>query len=197
MSTRLIVVAVTAVAIALAGGLIAANLAGGSTAPPSLERLSNLGATRVSPLPGDEQALSKTGGAGADIRVLATRGGRSLYRVGTDCYGVGPNSGTDYRFGQLSCDPAFPSKDHPVLDFTVFRGKLVNGRIASHVVWRSEGFAADGVTSIGFRNDAGEIVGETPVGGNTYSHSSIPLGSLRALVALDASGAVVDTHPLP
>jgi hypothetical protein len=63
-------------------------------------------------------------------------------------------------------------------------------------IGRSEGFAADGVASVGFMTTQGAIVGKTLVRGNTYHHSSVPSGRLAALVALDSADEVVYSVPL-
>jgi hypothetical protein len=201
MAKRLVFFLTIAVLVTLAGMLVAGNRAGAGarTEPPVLDRVSNQGERLPAPLsPRDEQALGRMPGANGEVKLMGAYEGRAFYRFGPECFGTGPVSGSEYRFGALICTPQFPSKARPLLDMTVFHGtgQPGNSRPTDLFVGRSEGFAADGVASVAFKTTAGEIVGKTPVRDNTYSHSPIPAGPLAALVALDSSDEVIHSVPL-
>ena len=197
MAKRLIVLPVIAV-VPLVAFLVATNMAGGETAQPVLDRVSNQGTDPPASLgERDQLALERMQRPAAEVRLLGEHGPRAFYRVGSDCFGTGATSVNEYRLDAVVCTPAFPSKARPLLDMTVFKGSgEPYKRPTALSIWKSEGFAADGVASVGFKNSVGEIVGKTQVIGNTYSHSSIPAETLDALVALDSSGEVVASVPV-
>ena len=149
----------------------------------------------------DVRALGRFARSGAELTAAAlvsTQQGRSYYRIdnatGPPCYGVGPATPVTYRLGQVQCAANFPSAERPLLDFTVIQQTTDN--VSSARVVRSEGIAADGVADVAFLTDKGEIVGVTPVKGNSYSANSLPAGHVTALIARDATGAVLWTEPL-
>jgi hypothetical protein len=198
IAKRRILVPAVAMLVTLAGVLLAANFAGGSKPPPVLDRVSNRGMALPGALnPRDAEALERMPGAD-DVKLMATHEGRAFYRFGVHCFGTGPVSGGTYRFGALTCTPEFPSRARPLLDLTIFHrhGPPHGWPPTSLTIGRSEGFAADGVASVGFRTPTDAIVGTTRVSGNTYSFSTIPKGPLAALVALDTSDEVVYSVPL-
>jgi hypothetical protein len=126
------------------------------------------------------------------VQTTAVRDGRAFYElVGSDgvvdCWGVGPATSPEYRLGQVAC-VNFPSDDRPVLDFTVVHGRR---GAANGTVWRSEGFAADSVASIGFETTDGRVVANRPVVDGVFSLVVPSSARIAALVASDASGAVI------
>jgi hypothetical protein len=191
-------VSLVAVLAIVAGVMLTAKFAGGSAPPPTLDQVSNQGLALTASLnPRDANALKRMPGAHA-VKLMATHDGRAFYRFGVHCFGTGSVSGGTYRLGAATCTPEFPSRARPLLDMTIFHrdGAPHGWPPTSLVIGRSEGFAADGVVSVGFTTPIGDIVGKTRVDGNTYIHATIPKGSLDALVALDASDDVVYSVPL-
>jgi hypothetical protein len=145
----------------------------------------------------DKQQLARFAQGGqtlTDVAALDTRGGRVYYRVtntsGPDCYAVGPAAmNTDYRLGQIQCEPDFPSAARPIQDFTVVIGGLKPDQPAH--VYRSEGIAADGVADIGFLTPDGQLVDVHPVVNNIYSNVTPTSRDVSDLVARDANGTVI------
>ncbi|HXF97412.1 MAG TPA: hypothetical protein VNJ46_02235 [Gaiellaceae bacterium] len=179
------------------GAALYAGLAGGGNPPPGLDRVTNAGTPIPTLSASDTRVLEKVGRPGAATRLLAASEGRAIYRIGSDCYGVGELPPTDQRFGSVHCGVEFPSSSHPIVDFTVVHGRFDDaGKVAEMNVWRSEGVAADGVAAVAFRTAAGEIVGRAAVTDNVYRHSTIPEGELVAVVALDASGNILASESL-
>jgi hypothetical protein len=171
-----------------------------------LDRVSNQGTPFSSLLPRDEQALSRMrGGVGApesisaaDVSILGTRGDRSFYRLSEHCYGSGPAPPTNHVFGQISCTPAFPSRNRPVLDTTVYgtiAGPDERPQPEAMTVHRSEGFAADGVAKVALVDADGQVVAETLVVDNIYSFGPAPPGNAARVIAYDAAGEVVFSQP--
>lgn len=182
--------------VGIAVGALTAGLAGGGT-PPGLDRVSN-GGTAVPTLSSqDTRALTRLGRPGAATRLMAATEERAIYRIGSDCFGVGSLSASGDRFGAVRCTDDFPSAGRPVVTFAVIHGQRDEDfKVVEQSVWRSEGVAADGVASVGFRTIDGAIVGEVSVSHNVYRHSTIPEGELVELVAFDSSGDVVYSEPL-
>jgi hypothetical protein len=193
----LLLIAVAAAAIfASIGGRAAATSA---AARGPLNSVSAAAQTPVALLPADTRALQRFSGQGlSSVSLLATRGGRSYYRIessaGPACYGAGPVVHTSYVLGQIQCAADFPSAARPLLDFTVVHGGTANR--ASDRVWRSEGIAADGVADVAFLTPSGELVGVSPVVRNVYSLQSLPAGKVSALVARDAQRSVLQAIPV-
>lgn len=200
-------------ALALAGiaaGTLMAGFAGGSTTlaltpgpardsitTPGLDRVSNDGTAVSVSSSRDTRALTRLGHPGATTRLMAATDERATYRIGPDCFGVGSVSRSGDRFGAVRCTDDFPSAGRPVLAFITVHGRVDdNFKVVEERVWRSEGVAADGVSSVAFRTIDGATVGEVPVSNNVYRHSTIPDGELVELVAFDPSGNVVYSEPL-
>lgn len=158
----------------------------------SLNNVSNRGQL-ADLLPADQQALQRVNQPGAEVTLLAVRGERAFYRIGSECYGVGPVKPTRYRLGSVKCAPTFPSDGNPVLEFTVFHG---DPRAPELTVYRSEGVAADGVAAVGFMTTGGQIVGRTPVIDNVFLVPSSLAGEFRGFVAFDLAGTVISSRPL-
>jgi hypothetical protein len=160
--------------------------------PPPLDRVGARGTPVDVSSDRDRDALARMHRPGATVSRLAERDGRAYYRLASDadCFAVGPAKGTQGRLAQIACMPAFPSAEQPVLDFTAFAGPPGDLR-----VYRAEGFAADGVASVAFRDSAGALVSQTPVVDNAYFVDPPPSGVVTALVALDSTGDVLYTQP--
>jgi hypothetical protein len=182
--------------VGIVAGAVAAGLAGGST-PPGLDRLSNSGTAVPTLTPQDTRALSRVGRPGATTRLMAASDARAIYRIGSDCFGAGPLGASVDRFGAVRCTDDFPSAGRPVLAFITLHGRFDDDfKVVEESVWRSEGVAADGVASVGFRTIDGAIVGEVSTSNNVYRHSTIPDGELVELVARDPAGNVIYTERL-
>jgi hypothetical protein len=165
--------------------------------PAALRVVSAPAPGAVALTPSDKQQLAHFAQSGqtlTDVAALGSRAGRVYYRVtntsGPDCYAVGPAAmNTDYRLGQVSCAPDFPSAERPILDFTVVMGGLKPDQ-AAHV-FRSEGIAADGVADVGFLTTDGQLVDVHPVVHNIYSNVTPTNRDVSTLVARDANGKVI------
>lgn len=137
---------------------------------------------------------AKLGGPGGAFRI-AVREGRAFYRLeraGGDCYSIG-NANDSRRLGSAACSEAFPSAKQPVLNLSV-----IGGRIGSPAIYvqRGEGFAADGIASVGFLDAGGDVVGKTTVSDNVYKLGAVPSVPVTAFVAFDRAGAIVYREPL-
>jgi hypothetical protein len=198
IAKRLILVLPAAILATLAGVLVTANFAGGSTPPPTLDRVSNPGTAFPAPLsPREEDALEGMPGATGEVKLMGAHEGRAFYRVGPHCFGTGLVSGGAHRFESLTCTPEFPSTARPLLDMTVFHGGGPPDKWppTALTVWRSEGFAADGVAKVTFVDDDGSVVAETTVTDNTYRFDPVPTGTNLRLVAYSKSGERVFEQP--
>jgi hypothetical protein len=162
---------------------------------------------RLSRVPVPKQALLDRI-QGTAIRTIAERAGRAYFvvdkRDGSHCYAVGYTGQADL-FGQITCpiSPAFPSPERPILDLAVYHGQFApSGGGASPggmtcCLWRLEGFAADGVASVGVETASGTVEAVTPVQDNVYIRTSkLPSEAVRAIVALDGNGDRVYTRCL-
>jgi hypothetical protein len=129
----------------------------------------------------------ETGHSVGPPSLIATNGGRAYYRIpagdGAYCYGVGDVSVTTVDIGEVQCAPDFPSAKQPILDFTVMHGQ-------GHV-WRSEGFASDGIADVAFVDQKGHLLSVTSTAHNIYHVLSPPSGTVKSLVAHDPTGHVV------
>jgi hypothetical protein len=148
----------------------------------ALARVSNAG--RTVELAGGPFARAAGVRRGA---LLAVRGGRAYYRLdGTAaCFGTGPAAEIGDISGAECPHGSFPSPDRPVLDLSVYEVTARGTREVS--LFRAEGLAADGVSSIAFLRPNGKIALKVPVQGNVFSTSAVPNGAIKGLVALDAS----------
>lgn len=168
--------------------------------PGALGRVSNAGRPYVTGLPGDERVLHqlrREGGENARIVIMGQRNGRAFYRIDAQCFATGPVLPAAQSFGAVVCSPEFPSPARPILDFTVFHGgSTTDGRPPANMkVYRSEGFAADGVASVAFVDEAGALVAETAVVGNTYSFERAPSGGNLRIAAIDRAGERIFEAP--
>jgi hypothetical protein len=170
------------------------------TDPGALNRVSSPGKLYQVTLPRDEFVLKRLAETGRDIGrvlIMARRGGRAFYRIGAECFATGPARPTTQSFSQIGCPTQFPSPASPILDFTVFHspGASAEGRPRRLTVYRSTGFAADGVAKVAFVDGAGEVVAETPVVDNTYIFDLSPSGENLRIAAFSTTGERVFEQP--
>lgn len=126
-----------------------------------------------------------------DAQLLAVRDGRAFYRLQTQegrCYGVGAAAAVGEPGGE-ACPSGtpFPSPFRPILDFSVYQGSVGTARSDLDVV-RVEGFAADGIATVGILNRAGQVALRVPVSDNVYVLSHVPPGLTGMVVGLDSDG---------
>lgn len=168
--------------------------------PDTLSRVSNPGKPYATVLPGDQQVLQRLAEEGrgtSRTQIMAQRDGRVFYRLDAECFATGPALPTNQSFGTIACSPQFPSPAQPILDFTVFRGAStsVDGPPTKLRVYRSEGFAADGVGRVAFVDEAGAVVAETRVVDNTYTFEPAPLGENLRIAAFSTRGERIFEQP--
>jgi hypothetical protein len=132
----------------------------------------------------------------ASLRQLAVREGRTYFAAraegGGTCVAIG-EVGAKHLFGSMSCAPDFPSSARPLLDESVWRGPgLDGGKGADLQISRLEGFAADGVASVGLLVADGKIVAVTQVEDNVYlRRDDLPGEPVLGIVALDKDKRVI------
>jgi hypothetical protein len=167
--------------------------------PVALDRVSNSGKPYAAALP-EGKALERVSAGGFDlsgIRIMGERNGRAFYRIDAECFGTGPAMLARQPLGTIVCTPEFPSSARPILDLTVFQGSGTNGesRPTNLTVYRSEGFAADGVARVAFVDDGGAVVAESPVIDNTYSFDAVPERENLRIMAFSTTGARIFEQP--
>lgn len=198
MPRRVIILGTAAIGVAIGVplALLHGGTATGSNPGGRLAELSNEGQP-VTPGPNQQKELQIVGATKA--RRLAKRDGRTFYRLarrdGSDCYAVNPTSVED-RIGGAMCPQtptAFPSAGRPILDFSLFEDTShVRGNM--HVV-TSQGFAADGVSSVALLDESGRVVARAPATDNVYA-LDVPRGQIATTVAAYAAdGTEVDRIP--
>jgi hypothetical protein len=157
---------------------------------------------------GSHEELRGRLGAVSAIRRIAVAQGRAYFvieeRDGTRCYAVGSVEAD--HFGQIACVPDFPSPSLPILNLAVFHGVApaegpnIHGDSASAApccLWRLEGFAADGVASVGVVTVRGDLTAITSVENNVYTRlKDLPTEPIEAFVALDHDGTRIYTECL-
>jgi hypothetical protein len=143
--------------------------------------------------PSDARALKKLGLSDSETVVLGVRGDRAYYRVGTDCYAVGPAEPTDYVYGRITCAPEFPSAERPVLDFTTHVTQWDSQRQnrGPTLVSRSEGFAAEGIERVALVAADGRVLAEAPVVKTIYRFTNLPAEEVSTLRAINTAGQTV------
>lgn len=125
----------------------------------------------------------------ASLREIAVKDGRAYFvadaREGGLCVSIG-SVGAPELLGSITCSPDFPSPSRPILDQSRF---VRHGTNANPSLARLEGFAANGVASVGVVTVSGRLEAVTPVEDNVYLRTdSLPAESILELVALDANG---------
>jgi len=156
----------------------------------SLSRLSNSGRA-VAPA---QNAFSRRA-AVHHVSLLAVRGSRAYYKVDANgtCFGAGPAADVG-QLGSVDCPRGpFPTTDRPVLDFSVYEVTDRGSRDFS--LFRAEGFAADGVSTVAFLRPNGKVAFTVPVHGNVFATTAVPKGLIKGLAALDGSGKEVWRSP--
>jgi hypothetical protein len=125
------------------------------------------------------------------IRLLAVRDGRAFYELDTAdgrCFGVGSAEAIGDPGGEVCPGGApFPSMLRPILDFSVYEASPGTDR-DDLTIFRIEGFAADGVTTVGVLNRARKVSLRLPVADNVYVLSHVPPGLTGSVVPLDGDG---------
>lgn len=126
----------------------------------------------------------------SSLRQIATRNGHAFFvanrQGGGVCVSVGVVESAR-TLGAIACSPDFPSPSMPILDQSVFAGSF-----DGPTVRLLQGFAADGVASVGLRTASGVVEAKTPVENNVYYRStSLPAEPIDEIVALDAGGNVI------
>lgn len=152
-------------------------------------------ASGVSPrLPAStEEELARFGASA--LRQIAVRDGNAFFvanlRRGGLCVSVTP-AGSAEVLGSITCSPDFPSSSRLLLDQSRFSGSISNPRLE-----RLQGFAANGVASVGIITATGAVTSVTPVVDNVYSRvSDLPTEqtSPDKIIALDANGDQIDAE---
>jgi hypothetical protein len=197
MKSRIALIAaagtVAAVAVTV---LLLGTSATGSTPGGEMTQISNDGQP-MDASPSQRHELENVGAISASR--LATRDGRTFYRLlrsdGSVCYAVNSTSDPD-RIGSTTCPAvpgSFPSSHLPVLDLTVFESTShVLGD--THVV-ASQGFAADGVTTVALLDQNGKAVARARASDNVYT-VDVPQGRVATtVVAYDRKKAEVFRVP--
>jgi hypothetical protein len=127
----------------------------------------------------------------ATLQLIATRDGISFYAArrtdGHVCFAVDAAPGSPDHKG-VGCDlgnpslpgnPAFPSAERPIIDFSQFSS-------GAHLA----GFAADGISTVNLLDASGNVIASAPVTDNVYAVANPPAGG-AAVEALDGQGTVV------
>jgi hypothetical protein len=182
-----ITAAVTAVALAL----------GHASGKPPLDRFSGAG-TPVNGLdiaPGERSTLAEAGIA-LPVRLLSERAGIRFYvgksAVGSSCFITGLALSRNPHFGVLTCPSDFPSADLPILDYSPLTAAVTDRY--PHVQ-RLAGFAADGIESVGVRDESG-AVRWIDVSNNIYASEDVPARGATAILARAANGEIVYSRSL-
>jgi hypothetical protein len=193
-----LVLAIAAAATAAAATALVLAARGGGAHDPFALSASGTAVPSSELAAADDHALTASG-AGSDVRLLATRGTRSFYKIldssGSACYAVGsPTKGI--RFHAIFCETpgvsdTFPSATQPLLMFPAGEVDSSGARVVTGL-W---GLAADKVARVEVALPDGSSR-SAPVKGNvfTFGSTNAPAGS--EIVARDASGAVIVRQPL-
>jgi hypothetical protein len=141
-----------------------------------------------------EQTALSASGATDQLYLLGRRGDHSYYRaVGADgrpCYAVG----SDAVLFAIAC--LHSDTEMPTALFDMGQGVLSPAEGALPRVVSVEGIAADQVAAVGIQRSDGTMV-TTPVADNCYRFAPDAIRSdAAAIVALDASGGVIDRSRL-
>lgn len=186
--------------LALVAGLVTAALAlGNSDGSPAQLRFSPTG-TPVDPatLPVSERTTLEQASIAPSIRFLREAAGIRFY-TGTSregsatCLITGLALSTRPHFGVLACPSSeFPSAQLPIYDYSPRRAALSDRY--PHIQYLA-GFAADGITSVGVRDEHGDVRW-TDVVQNTYASRDVPAGSATEILARGENGEVLYSQRL-
>jgi hypothetical protein len=179
-------------AVLVAAGCAAVPIASWAEASQQrpLSRLSNTGRTVAAA----QTAFARQTGVHR-VSLLAVRGGRAYYKLDANgnCFGSGPAADVG-QLGSVDCPRGpFPTADRPVLDFSIYEVTDRGSRDFS--VFRAEGFAADGISSVAFLRPNGKIAFTVAVHENVFATTGVPKGLIKGLAAFDGSGKEVWRSP--
>jgi hypothetical protein len=186
--------------LAIAAGLTTAALAlGNSDGSPAQVRFSPTGTpVDAATVPAGERTTLEQAGIAPSLRFLREAAGvrfytgRSLEGSAT-CLITGTALSARPHFGVLACPSSdFPSAQLPIYDYSPRRAALTDRY--PHIQYLA-GFAADGITGVGVRDEHGEVRW-TEVVLNTYASRDVPAGAATAILARGKSGDVVYSHSL-
>lgn len=196
--------ALTALIVGIAFGALTTTFAVAQSDPTradakSLSRISTKG-TLVQLTPRSQSALdfSRRQPGGLDspqstgqARLMAKRGTAAFFRIlladGNACFYTGRSveeSGT-YELGGGSCWT--PAPRFPILDLSPIQADGPGG----FQVLQIQGFAADGVKTIGVADARGDLVAEVAVKNNVYKITAYPPGGVVELRAYDGGRNVL------
>jgi hypothetical protein len=147
-------------------------------------------------LPATERTTLEQAGIDPPVRLIREAAGVRFYTAdsgdGVSCLITGIAISAQPHFGVLACPSDFPSAELPIYDYSPRRAALTDRY--PHLQYLA-GFAADGITAVGVRDERGDVRW-TDVVQNTYSSHDVPLGAATAILALGESGEVVYKHAL-
>jgi hypothetical protein len=194
---RAVLLAVTGLTIGagLATAALALSRAGGPQSPSSFSPTG----TPVDPatLSASERATLEQAGV-ASVRFIREAAGVRFYtgRSRADsamCLITGINLSAQPHFGVLACPSSdFPSTELPIWDYSPRRAALTDRY--PHLQYLA-GFAADGIASVGARDEQGDVHWSDVVD-NTYASRDIPAGAATEILARGQSGDVVYSDEL-
>jgi hypothetical protein len=149
-------------------------------------------------LPASERTTLEQAGIAPSIRFLREAAGIRFY-TGTSregsatCLITGLALSARPHFGVLACPSSeFPSAQLPIYDYSPRRAALSDRY--PHIQYLA-GFAVDGITSVGVRDEHGDV-SWTDVVQNTYASRDVPAGAATEILARGASGDVVYSQRL-
>jgi hypothetical protein len=148
-------------------------------------------------LPGRERTTLEQAGI-TSVRFVREAAGVRFYtgrshEGGATCLITGITLSAQPHFGVLACPSSdFPSAELPIYDYSPRRAALTDRY--PHLQYLA-GFAADGITGVGVREEQGDVHW-TDVVDNTYASRDVPTGAATEILARGTSGDVVYSHPL-
>jgi hypothetical protein len=186
--------------LAIAAGLTTAALALGNAAgSPARVRFSPTGTpVDAATLPAGERTTLEEAGIAPSIRFLREAAGVRFYtgrslEGNATCLITGIAFSARPHFGVLACPSSdFPSAQLPIYDYSPRRAALTDRY--PHLQYLA-GFAADGITAVGVRDEDGEVRW-TDVVQNTYASRDVPAGAATEILARGMSGAIVYSQSL-
>lgn len=192
-------VALGLIGLALAVGLTTATLAVGRPGGSSSESSFTPTGTPIAAatLPAREQTTLDQAGI-ASVRFLREAAGVRFYtgsggESGATCLITGIALTAQPHFGVLACPSSdFPSAELPIYDYSPRRAALTDRY--PHLQYLA-GFAADGITAVGARDEQGAVYWADVVN-NTYASRDVPAGAATEILARGPSGDVVYSQAL-
>jgi hypothetical protein len=185
--------------LAIAAGLTTAALAlGNADGSPAPLRFSPTGTpVDAATLPASERTTLEQAGIAPSVRFVREAAAVRFYTgtspQGATCLITGIALSAQPHFGVLVCPSSdFPSAELPIYDYSPRRAALTDRY--PHLQYLA-GFAADGITAVGVRDEDGEVHW-TDIVQNTYASRDVPAGAATAILARGKSGEVVYSHSL-